>query len=346
MRVAHRFELVGSAAREPAFPDVLIAAIVPCFNEEEAVGDVVRGLLDAVPGIEVYVYDNASTDGTAARAREAGAHVRSEAHPGKGNVVRRAFADIEADVYLIIDGDDTYDAAAAPLMIGKLLEGPYDHVLGVRMPEEDAHGAYRSGHEFGNRMINATVARLFGENVEDMLSGYRVMSRRFVKSFPASSRGFETETELTVHCLTLRVPSASVPVGFRERHEGSESKLNTYRDGWRILKTIVKLFRYERPVPFYSVIFLAGVLLIGMPWLASSLLLNDVELPQFPGIVALSLLAVFVLLGMLDDTLTRSRHDSAHLVYMHHPAPPCREDLPAPAPESLPVDESVATVGT
>ncbi|TCJ30892.1 glycosyltransferase [Nocardioides jejuensis] len=308
---------------EPLFPNVSIAAIVPCYNEEAAVADVVRGLQQAVPGIEVYVYDNNSSDRTAEVARAAGAHVRSESHPGKGNVVRRAFADIDADVYLMIDGDDTYDAAAAPALIGTLLEGPYDHVLGIRAPES-ATEAYRHGHQFGNRIINAAVARLFGEHVTDMLSGYRVMSRRFVKSFPASSRGFEIETELTVHCLTLRVPCASVPVGFRDRHEGSESKLNTFRDGFRILSTILRLFRYERPARFYGALGLLGFLVIGVPALLEEVL-PGLPLPHFSAFLVVALFCLMVTISMIDDTQARARHDNAHLVYMQQPAPYCLE---------------------
>lgn len=349
MRVLHRFELVEGSPSEPLFPQVSIAAIVPCYNEEAAVGDVVRGLLDAVPGIEVYVYDNNSSDRTSEVARAAGAHVRREGHAGKGNVVRRAFADIDADVYLMVDGDDTYDAAAAPVLIGTLLEGPYDHVLGVRSPE-DATEAYRHGHQFGNRIINEAVARLFGEHVTDMLSGYRVMSRRFVKSFPASSRGFEIETELTVHCLTLRVPGASVPVGFRDRHEGSESKLNTFRDGFRILSTILRLFRYERPVPFYAALSVLGLLAMGTCWAASHVV-PGITAPHVSGLLAVAFVGLVVAISMVDDTHARARHDNAHLVYMQHPAPVCLEpapvtvDLAADAPdEQARVEGTVVTV--
>ena len=236
-----------------------IAAIVPCHNEEAAVGKVVEDLLAAVPTMDVYVYDNRSTDATSERAREAGAIVRVEDVKGKGNVVRRAFGDLEADVYLLIDGDDTYDARASTSMIQALLTGPYDHVLGVREPVIGSSSAYRPGHERGNRVLNGIVGWAFGTNVGDMLSGYRVFSRRFVKSFPALSREFEIETELTVHSLALRVPQTSMRVGFKDRPPGSESKLRTYRDGSRIVRLILNLVRHERPVAFYGLIGLALV---------------------------------------------------------------------------------------
>ena len=224
-----------------------VAAIVPCHNEAGAVAKVVKDLHEHVPGIEVYVYDNCSTDSTADEAREAGAIVRHELLKGKGNVVRRAFADIDADVYLMVDGDDTYDAASAPELIRTLIEGRFDHVLGVREQVEPGSSAYRPNHELGNRVLNSVVRVAFGSNVGDMLSGYRAFSRRFVKSFPAISREFEIETELTVHTLSLRTPTMSVPVGFRERAAGTESKLRTYRDGTRILALILNLVRHERP---------------------------------------------------------------------------------------------------
>ncbi|MBY8856084.1 glycosyltransferase [Nocardia sp. CA2R105] len=301
-----------------------IAAVVPCHNEEAAVAKVVSDLKAAVPDIVVYVYDNLSTDGTADRAREAGAIVRTETTKGKGNVVRRAFADIEADIYLMIDGDDTYDAAAAPRMIEALLSGPYDHVLGVRREDAGA-SAYRAGHETGNKVLNGVVGKVFGENVEDMLSGYRVFSRRFVKSFPAVSREFEIETELTVHSLHLRVPQTQVPVGFRDRPAGSESKLRTYHDGFKILALIVGLARHERPVAFYG---LFGTL----AWLISIILTVPIivefyEIHQVPRFPTLFLAFTLLLLGSLAwtaglilDGIRRSRHEAARLMYLRYSA--------------------------
>ncbi|MEV5647832.1 glycosyltransferase [Nocardia sp. NPDC052254] len=304
--------------------ELRIAAIVPCHNEEAAVAKVVTDLKAAVPGIVVYVYDNRSTDATAERAREAGAIVRTETVKGKGNVVRRAFADIEADAYLMIDGDDTYDAFAAPKMIEALVSGPYDHVLGVRKQDEGAQ-AYRAGHESGNRVLNGVVGKVFGENVEDMLSGYRVFSRRFVKSFPAVSREFEIETELTVHTLHLRVPQTSVRVGFRDRPEGSESKLRTYHDGFKILGLIFGLARHERPVAFYG---LFGT----VAWLISVILTVPIiiqfyeihSVPRFPTLfLAFTLLLLGSLAwtaGLILDGIRRSRHEAARLMYLRYSA--------------------------
>ncbi|OBB44089.1 glycosyltransferase [Nocardia sp. 852002-51244_SCH5132740] len=304
--------------------ELRIAAVVPCHNEEAAVAKVVTDLKAAVPGIDVYVYDNRITDATAERAREAGAIVRTETVKGKGNVVRRAFADIEADVYLMIDGDDTYDAFAAPKMIEALLSGPYDHVLGVRKEDEGTQ-AYRTGHEAGNRVLNGVVGKVFGENVEDMLSGYRVFSRRFVKSFPAVSREFEIETELTVHSLHLRVPQTSVRVGFRDRPEGSESKLRTYHDGFKILGLIFGLARHERPVAFYG---LFGTL----AWLISIILIVPIviqfyeihQVPRFPtlflGFTLLLLGSLAWTAGLILDGIRRSRHEAARLMYLRYSA--------------------------
>ena len=315
-----------------------IAAIVPCHNEEAAVATVVNDLMTAVPGIVVYVYDNLSTDATAARARAAGAVVRTEHTKGKGNVVRRAFADVDADVYVMIDGDDTYDAFAAPLMIKALFEGPYDHVLGVRKVANGAprsEAAYRAGHEAGNRVLNGVVGRVFGENVEDMLSGFRVFSRRFVKSFPAVSREFEIETELTVHSMHLQVPQTQVPVGFRDRPAGSVSKLRTYHDGFRILALIVGLTRHERPVLFYG---LFGTL----AWVVSIILVTPIviefyeihQVPRFPTLflgLTLTLLGSLAwTAGLILDGIRRSRHESARLVYLRYGAvdTECGEDGP------------------
>lgn len=285
---------------------------------------VVGDLEAAVPGIVVYVYDNSSTDATAARAAEAGAMVRAEPAKGKGNVVRRAFADIDADVYVLIDGDDTYEASAALLMIKTLLDGPYDHVLGVR--RQVAGGdAYRTGHETGNRVLNGVVGKVFGENVTDMLSGFRVFSHRFVKSFPAVSREFEIETELTVHSLRLRVPQTSVPIDFRDRPPGSESKLRTYHDGLKILSLIVGLARHERPVAFYG---LFGTL----SWLVALALMVPIVVefydtslvPRFPTLFGAFTLILFGALlwtaGLILDGIRRSRHEAARLVYLRYAA--------------------------
>ncbi|MFR9752792.1 glycosyltransferase [Nocardia sp. 004] len=304
--------------------ELRIAAVVPCRNEEATVAEVVADLQAAVPGIVVYVYDNLSTDQTMDRARAAGGIVRREQAKGKGNVVRRAFADIEADVYVMIDGDGTYEAAATPLMIKTLLDGPYDQVLGVRKPDVDC-AAYRPGHHTGNKVLNGVVGKVFGENVEDMLSGFRVFSRRFVKSFPAVSREFEIETELTVHALHLRVPRTAVPVGFRSRLAGSESKLRTYHDGWKILALIIGLARHERPVAFYG---LFGTL----SWVVSVLITLPIiiefyhvhEVPRFPtlllGFTLVLLGSLAWTAGLVLDGIRRYRHEAVRLVYLGYPA--------------------------
>jgi glycosyltransferase involved in cell wall biosynthesis len=302
-----------------------IAAIVPCYNEEAAVGKVVADLRAAVPGIVVYVYDNASTDRTSEVAREAGAVVRHETLKGKGNVIRRALADVDADIYLMIDGDDTYDAAAAPAMIKALVSGPYDHVTGVRVP--DVANAYRQGHETGNRFFNRVVSTIFGHPVNDMLSGYRVFSRRFVKSFPAVSKAFEIETELTVHAINNRVPQIEVPVGFRDRPTGSESKLRTYHDGVRILRMIARLLHHERPLALYAMLsvllFLVGAVL-GVPVIVEYF--NTGLVRRFPtAFLAASIMVLALLtwiIGILLDGLRKIRHETTRIAYMGQPVPP------------------------
>lgn len=300
-----------------------VAAIVPCHNEESAIAKVVRDLHAAVPAMDIYVYDNASTDDTARVAREAGAIVRHESTKGKGNVVRRAFADVEADIYVLIDGDDTYDTTDLPMMIETLLEGPYDHVLGVR--REAGNGAYRPGHELGNKGFNWLVNGVFKSEVSDMLSGYRVFSRRFVKSFPALSRQFEIETELTVHAMSLRVPQTEREVGFRDRAAGSESKLRTYHDGFRILSLIIGLIRHERPMLFYgflgAVIALIGVL-IGIPVIIDFLATGLVpRLPTAVLVVGIVIIAIVTgMIGLVLDGVLKSRREFNRLNYLLYSA--------------------------
>ncbi|GAA1930767.1 glycosyltransferase [Nocardioides marmoribigeumensis] len=310
-------------ADEPIWAGYRVAAIVPCHNEALSIGKVVRDLKRHVPGMVVYVYDNCSTDATAEVAREAGAVVRHESMKGKGNVVRRAFADIDADIYLMVDGDDTYDAAAAPDMIRALITGHHDHVLGMRAPVEE--GAYRPNHELGNRVLNAVVGTVFGTNVGDMLSGYRVFSRRFVKSFPAVSKEFEIETELTVHTLSLRTPTVSLPVGFKDRCEGSESKLRTYRDGFRILKLIADLARHERPLAFYGVLASISLVLsivFAVPVLATYF--DTGMVPRLPTLAVSIGLGVIACLEMtaalILDGIRKTRHELSRLSYLQHRA--------------------------
>jgi len=306
--------------------DLVIAAIVPCHNEAQTVTKVVTDLQETVPGIHVYVYDNNSSDGTDELARAAGATVRYEDRKGKGNVIRRAFSDIDADVYLMIDGDDTYDVADAPTMIQALLDGPYDHILGVRKELDPSSTAYRPGHEAGNKAFNRLVSGLFGLPVTDMLSGYRIFSRRFVKSFPALSKEFEIETELTVHSMNLRVPQAEVEVGFRDRPEGSESKLSTVKDGVKILTLIAHLIRHERPLAFHGIVggvFAVVALVLAVPVFVEY---GDTGLvPRFPtaflaaSLMILAFLTWFV--GLVLDGITRSRRESSRLVYLNYSAP-------------------------
>lgn len=301
-----------------------VAAIVPCHNEAGSVERVVRDLSAAVPGITVYVYDNNSTDDTAEVAKQAGAVVRREDAKGKGNVVRRAFADIDADTYVLIDGDDTYDATACQQLVDMLHDGPYDQVTGVR--QETTATAYRPGHATGNRLFNTLVTAIFGTRVTDMLSGYRVFSRRFVKSFPAVSREFEIETELTVHAVNLRVPQVEVPVGFKDRAAGSESKLRTYHDGLRILRLILELTRHERPLLYHGVVaaaLFATGLGLGLPIVAQ--FAETGLVPRFPTAIlaaSLMILAFLALVtGLILDGLRRSRRESARLFYLALPSP-------------------------
>jgi len=228
------------------------AVLIPCYNEEATIATVVRDFKKALPCSIVYVYDNNSTDRTVETARKAGAVVRRESLQGKGNVVRRMFADVEADVYVLVDGDDTYNAASAPLLIQEMVDGCYDMVNAARRTERER--AYPRGHKFGNAMLTGLVSFIFGNRFKDILSGYRIFSRRFVKSFPALSTGFEIETELTVHALELRMPVTETPTPYKERPEGSFSKLSTFRDGFRILKTITILVKEEKPLHFFAVV--------------------------------------------------------------------------------------------
>jgi glycosyltransferase involved in cell wall biosynthesis len=301
-----------------------IAVLVPCYNEEAAVASVVTSFRRALPSAEIYVYDNNSRDRTAAVARDAGAIVRSERRQGKGHVVRRMFADVEADIYVLVDGDATYDAPSAPPMVDKLLDEHLDMVVGLRIDQSQA--AYRLGHRTGNRMLTGFLSSTFGQEFKDILSGYRVFSRRFVKSFPVLSDGFEIETELAVYALELSLPVAEVETPYYARPEGSFSKLNTWRDGFRILGTILKLYRSERPLRFFSVI---GVLLaLAAIILAIPIAITFIEtglVPRLPtavlsmGLMIMALLSVSS--GLVLDTVTRGRREMKMLAYLSQPAP-------------------------
>ncbi|MBW8271501.1 glycosyltransferase family 2 protein [Caldovatus aquaticus] len=303
-----------------------IAVLIPCFNEEAAIGRVVAGFRAALPGARIYVYDNNSRDRTREVAAAAGAVVREEALQGKGHVIRRMFADVEADVYVLVDGDDTYDPAAAPEMVRLLLERRLDMVTGVRVAADGA-AAYRRGHRLGNRLLTGMVRLVFGNRISDMLSGYRVFSRRFVKSFPALAGGFETETEFTVHALELGLPVAEIRTAYRERPPGSASKLSTLRDGLRILGAIIALVKRERPLPFFAAIaallFLAAIVLF-LPVLEEFLRTGLV--PRLPTAVLSATLTLAALLsltcGLVLDTVTRGRREAKRIAYLAIPPPP------------------------
>lgn len=305
-------------------PAPRIAVLVPCYNEEVAIPRVVAAFRNALPEATVFVYDNNSRDRTRQAALAAGAVVRTERLQGKGHVVRRMLADIEADVYVLVDGDDTYDAAAAPEMIRLLLEERLDMVTGTRVT--DAVAAYRPGHRLGNAVLTGVVRLIFGNRISDMLSGYRVFSRRFAKSFPALAAGFETETEFTVHALELSMPVGEVVTAYRERPPGSASKLNTWRDGFRILRTIALLVRRERPLPFFALLALALALLsIGIAVPVFQTFLATGLVPRLPTAVlstGLMLLAFLSLAcGLILDTVTRGRMEAKRMAYLAIPAP-------------------------
>ena len=300
-----------------------IAVLVPCFNEQAAVATVVADFRKAVPTAEIFVYDNNSTDRTVEAASAAGAIVRSERRQGKGHVVRRMFADIDADIYVLVDGDATYDAPSAPRMIDTLLDGHLDMVVGLRVDQSAA--AYRPGHRAGNWMLTRFLAVVFGQDFKDILSGYRVFSRRFVKSFPVLSDGFEIETELSVHALELALPVAEIATPYYARPDGSFSKLNTWRDGFRILGTILKLYRSEKPLRFFTVI---GVFLMAVSMvLAIPVIVTYVEegvVPRLPTAVLSTGLMIVAMLsvssGLVLDTVTRGRREVKLLAYLSQPA--------------------------
>jgi glycosyltransferase involved in cell wall biosynthesis len=309
-------------------PSPRIAVLVPCYNEVGTIAAVVKDFAAALPAATIYVYDNNSTDGTKDRAAAAGAVVRTETLQGKGNVVRRMFADIEAEVYVLVDGDGTYDAASATAMVELLLANSLDMVNGARAATTDL--AYRPGHMFGNRALTNAVAVIFGSRISDMLSGYRAFSRRFVKSFPALASGFETETELTVHALELRLPIAEIQTPYRDRPAGSQSKLHTFRDGFRILRTIVLLIKEERPLQFFSSV--SGVLVLvslALGWPLIATFLDTGLVPRLPTAILVTGLMVLAFLsfiaGLVLDTVTLSRREMKRLHYLGLQGPTFRE---------------------
>lgn len=304
-----------------ALSDLKIAVLLPCFNEAAAIGQTVAGFKSALPHATVYVYDNNSSDDTSQIGRDAGAIVRTEKSQGKGNVVRRMFADIDADIYVLADGDATYDATVAPTMVRKLINEHLDMVVGTR--ESIVSEAYRKGHRFGNALLTGCVTWIFGQTFSDILSGYRVFSRRFVKSFPALSAGFEIETEISVHALELKMPVGELTTLYAARPVGSVSKLSTYSDGARILALIINLARIEKPVAFFGI--------IGIALLCLSLILSfDVFLtfyatglvPRLPTAVLSTGIAVLAVLcitcGLILDTVTRGRREVKRLAYLQY----------------------------
>jgi glycosyltransferase involved in cell wall biosynthesis len=299
-----------------------IAVLIPCLNEEATIGTVVNDFHACLPSATVFVYDNGSTDHTADIARAAGAVVRSEPMRGKGNVVRRMFADIEADVFVLVDGDDTYDATSAPRLVQMLLEMSLDMVNGAR--RASVQGAYRRGHRLGNRVLTELVASFFGDRLSDLLSGHRVFSRRFVKSFPALASGFEIETELSIHALQLRMPVGEVQTQYRERPSGSSSKLNTYRDGFRILRTIVHLVKEEKPLAFFCMVAL--ILAVVSCALGAPVIVEFMDTGLVPRLPTALLAASFAILsfmslgcGLILDTVSRGRTETKRLAYLSVP---------------------------
>lgn len=300
------------------------AVIVPCYNEEAAIGKVITDFKKALPDADIYVFDNNSKDATSKVASQAGAVVQLVKLPGKGNVVRRMFADVEADIYIMVDGDATYDASSAPKMVKKLQDEHLDMVVGCRTEESQDNENYRPGHRLGNQLLTSAVQYMFHGEFTDMLSGYRVFSRRFAKSFPADSKGFEIETELTVFCLEMRLPYGEVMTPYFERPEGSESKLSTYKDGLRILKMILRLYSTELPLRFWGIIsalLILGALTLSVPVYIEYLQTDEVA--RFPTLIVASAMALAGVLalaiGLILRTVTKGRREAKHLAYLSIP---------------------------
>jgi glycosyltransferase involved in cell wall biosynthesis len=316
--------MLGGKAENSAVERLRIAVLVPCYNEEQSIAQVIEGFRAALPHAPIYIYDNNSIDKTVEVAARAGAVVRRESHQGKGHVVRRMFTDIEADIYVLVDGDATYDAPSVRSMVDRLLDDRLDMVVGARVDRD--HTAYRRGHRTGNRLLTRFVTLVFGRAFTDILSGYRVFSRRFVKSFPVLSGGFEIETELTVHALELELPVAEVQTPYYSRGEGSSSKLHTWRDGFRILWTILRLCRSERPFQFFSTIatvLAAAAIYIMIP--VFNTFMKTGLVPRLPtAVLATGLMLAAALAftsGLILDTVTRGRRELKLLAYLAHAAP-------------------------
>jgi glycosyltransferase involved in cell wall biosynthesis len=302
-----------------------VAVLIPCYNEAVAIAKVVHDFRQVLPGAAIYVYDNNSKDNTVAVATEAGAIVRGESYQGKGSVVRRMFSDVEADIYILVDGDQTYNAASAPKMIELLSRDKLDMVVGVRKETVAEGEHYRPGHRFGNLLFTQSVAMLFGNRFSDILSGYRCFSRRFVKSFPTLSHGFEIETELTIHSLSLRLPCGEIDTPYSARPVGSESKLSTFRDGWRILGVIVLLMKEFRPALFFGSIAIVLILMsVGLALPIFIEFLHTGKVPRLPTAVLATgiMILAFLLMtaGLILDSLARMRSEMKRLAYLALPA--------------------------
>jgi glycosyltransferase involved in cell wall biosynthesis len=320
--------MLSTETSAPSAADVLarqkVAVLMPCYNEEVAIAHVVADFRAALPDASIYVYDNNSTDRTVEAATRAGAIVRRERHQGKGHVVRRMFTDVDADIYVLVDGDATYDAPSAPKLIEKLVHDRLDMVCAVRINREE--GAYRPGHRTGNRLLTWFVGNVFGQSFTDMLSGYRVFTRRFVKSFPVLSRGFEIEAELTVHALELELPVGEMRTPYYSRPPGSQSKLSTWKDGVRILRTIFRIYRSERPLPFFGslgVSFALVSLALALPIVWT--FLREGVVPRLPTVILSTGLMIIAMLaiacGLVLDTVTRGRRELKLLAYLAQRAP-------------------------
>src|SRR5262245_25271424 len=314
---------------QPATAEPAIAVLIPCYNEEVAIGKVVRDFRAKLPNAAIFVYDNNSKDRTLEAAAAAGAICRKEPRQGKGNVVRRMFADIQADVYVLVDGDDTYDAASVDRLIAPILREHVDMVNATREASEKQ--AYRPGHRFGNRMLTGVVKTIFGNACTDVLSGYRAMSRRFVKSFPALSQGFEIEVELTIHAMELGVPIAEITAPYKERPVGSTSKLNTIGDGIRILSVIIVLMKEEQPLKFFGILgafVFAVAMLLAFPLAVTYLETGLVpRLPTAVLVIGLTIISLLLLMsGLILDTVTRGRQEAKRMHYLSLPAR--QDDVP------------------
>ena len=298
-----------------------IAVLLPCFNEEATVANVVKDFKRFIPEALIYVYDNNSSDNTIIEAKEAGAIVRCEPSRGKGNVVRRMFADIEADIFIMSDGDGTYDISTSPALVQQLIDEQLDMIVGIRVPEE---GAHRKGHSFGNFIFNKIILFIFEDRYTDVFSGYRIFSKRFVKTFPALSKGFEVETEICIHALDLNIPLKEVPVRYSKRVIGSESKLRTFSDGFLILRTIINMFKEVKPFTFFNII--SAILMITAFFISYPLVITWIEtglVPRIPtaiivmGLVVLSFICVTC--GLILDCVARGRKEAKRLCYLTFP---------------------------